>query len=246
MEDFTGQTIIVTGGTRGIGRSIVEHFLSASANVIATYNSNDDDAMQLKKDNDKYSSNLDIQKFDVSNYEEVEIFYKYIEEHYKAITVLVHCSGIRRDSILGMMKFEDWEKVLNVNLTGTFNMCKFSVMNMMRQRYGRIIIITSPAAQFGFYGQANYSASKAGQIGLMRSLSKEVATRKITVNCISPGFIETDFIADLNEKQRKEYLATIPLKHFGKPEDIAYSVLFLASKQANYITGTVLEVTGGL
>jgi 3-oxoacyl-[acyl-carrier protein] reductase len=145
-----------------------------------------------------------------------------------------------------MMKAEDWNRVINTNLTGTFNLCKLAVQSMMRQRYGRIITLTSPVGKFGFAGQANYAASKAGQVAFTRSLSKEVASRKITVNCVSPGFIDTDFIGDLPEEQKKFYKDQIPLKRFGTPEDVTYPVLFLASKESSYITGSVLEVTGGL
>ena len=160
--------------------------------------------------------------------------------------MLVNNSGIRKDADLAMMKPEDWQKVLDVNLTGAFYMSKLAVHSFMANRYGRIITITSPAGRFGFEGQANYSASKAGQIAMTRSLSKEVASRGITVNCVSPGFIDTEFLADLPEKLRKEYLASIPLKRFGTPDEVAACVLFLASREAGYITGSVLSVEGGL
>jgi len=136
--------------------------------------------------------------------------------------------------------------VMNVNLTGIFYMCKFAVMNLMRKRYGRIINISSVMERHAFEGQANYAASKAGLIALTKSLSKEVATRGITVNCISPGFIATELIQDLPDKLREAYLAKIPVKRFGSPEEVAACVLFLASKEASYVTGSNLEVTGGL
>ena len=125
-------------------------------------------------------------------------------------------------------------------------MCKLAVQNMMRKKYGRIIVITSPIGKFGFAGQSNYAASKAGQVAFVRSLSKEVASRKITINCVSPGFIDTDFIGDLSEEQKKVYLDMVPLRRFGLPEDVAHAVLFLASVESAYITGAILEVTGGL
>ena len=160
--------------------------------------------------------------------------------------MLVNNSGIRKDAVLAMMKPEDWQKVLDVNLTGSFYMSKLAVHSFITNRYGRIITITSPAGRFGFEGQANYAASKAGQVAMTRSLSKEVASRGITVNCVSPGFIDTEFLADLPEKLRKEYLASIPLKRFGTPDEVAACVLFLASREAGYITGSVLAVDGGL
>jgi len=135
---------------------------------------------------------------------------------------------------------------MNVNLSGIFYMCKFAVMSLMRKRYGRIINISSVMERYGFEGQANYAASKAGLSALTKSLSKEVATRGITVNCVSPGFIATEFIEDLPDKLREAYLARIPLKRFGSTEEVAACVLFLASKEASYVTGSTLEVTGGL
>jgi 3-oxoacyl-[acyl-carrier protein] reductase len=145
-----------------------------------------------------------------------------------------------------MMKESEWHDVLEVNLSGIFYMCKFAVMNMMQKRYGRIINITSPSGKYGFEGQANYAAAKAGIVALTKSLSKEVARRGITVNCVSPGFIATELIQDLPDETRNSYVAQVPLKRFGKPEEVAACVLFLASKEASYVTGSTLEVTGGL
>jgi len=244
--DFKGQTALVAGGTRGIGRAISEAFLKAGAKVVATYLSNDEEAKKFKKANADRANFLDIYQFNVTNYESVENFYKEVEVKYKSFEILVISSGIRSDSIVGMMKAEDWNRVIDTNLTGTFNLSKLAVQSMMRQRYGRIITLTSPIGKFGFAGQANYAASKAGQVAFTRSLSKEVASRKITVNCVSPGFIDTDFIGDLPEEQRKAYKDQVPLKRFGTPEDVTYPVLFLASKETDYITGSVLDVTGGL
>jgi len=136
--------------------------------------------------------------------------------------------------------------VIDANLTGSFNVCKFAVLHMLRRRYGRIVLVTSPARDHGFEGQANYAASKAGQVGLMHSLAREVARRGITVNCVSPGFIDTELIADLTEERRKQYLAQVPLRRFGTPEEVAYAVRALCAEHATYITGTTLEVAGGL
>ena len=245
--DFNNHTALVTGGTRGIGRAIAESFLTAGARVIATYVGNEEAASAFKAANANHSARLDVRKCDVSNYEEVELFFKAIDKSYPdGIQILINNSGVRKDAVLAMMKPHDWHDVVNVNLNGTFNMCKFGTLTMLRKRYGRIINITSPCGDFGFAGQANYAASKAGQVGLTRSLSKEVATRGITVNCVSPGFIGTDLIKDLPDKLREHYIEQVPLKRFGNPEEVANCVLFLASKDAAYITGSVLEVTGGL
>ena len=240
------QTAVVTGGTRGIGRGVSEALLKAGAKVVATYQSNEKAAKEFLESRKEYFDYLDLRQFDVTNYAQVENFFRYIEETYGEFQVLVHCSGIRIDSVVGMMNESDWRKVIDTNLTGTFNICKFAVQNMMRKKYGRIIIITSPIGKFGFLGQSNYAASKAGQVAFMKSLSKEVASRKITVNCVSPGFIDTDFITDLSKEQKQACLDMVPLRRFGSPEEVANSVLFIASTEAAYITGSVVEVTGGL
>ena len=159
---------------------------------------------------------------------------------------MVNNAGIRKDAVLAMMRESEWHDVLNVNLNGIFYMCKFAVMSLMQKRYGRIINITSPSGKFGFEGQSNYAAAKAGLVALTKSVSKEVARRGITVNCVSPGFIETDLIQDLPEELRKSYVGRVPLKRFGTPEEVAACVLFLASREASYVTGSTLEVTGGL
>jgi 3-oxoacyl-[acyl-carrier protein] reductase len=246
VHDFTGQTVIVTGGTRGIGRAICQGFLQAGAKVIASYSSNEAAAEHFRQENAQHAGRLDLRRFNVANYEEVEAFYRHVEEKHGGFEVLVSNAGVRKDSVLGMMKEADWREVVDVNLNGSFNMCKFAVMAMMRKRYGRIIITTSPMGRFGWEGQSNYAASKSGQLGLVRSLAKEVATRGITVNCVSPGFIATEFIGDLNEKAQQAYQSLIPLKRLGKAEEVAACVLFLASREASYVTGATLEVAGGL
>ena len=244
MYDFKGQTAIVTGGTRGIGRSIVEKFLRAGARVIIP--SNEAATEEFKQHNSEFAASIDVQMCDVSKYGEVEKVFEYIDKEYEGFEILVNNAGIRKDAVLAMMRESEWHDVLNVNLSGIFYMCKFAVMSMMRRRYGRIISITSPSGKYGFEGQANYSSSKAGLVALTKSLSKEVARRGITVNCVSPGFIATELIQDLPKEQREAYTAQVPLKRFGKPEEVAACVLFLASEEASYITGSTLEVTGGL
>ncbi len=246
MHDFVGQTAIVTGGTRGIGKGIAESFLKAGARVIVTYSSNDAAAAQFKQDNSEFAENIDIQKCDVSKYADVEKFFEHIDKQYEGFEILVNNAGIRKDAVLAMMRESEWHDVLNVNLSGIFYMSKFAVMSLMQRRYGRIINITSPSGKFGFEGQANYAAAKAGIVALTKSLAKEVARRGITVNCVSPGFIATDLIQDLPDELRGSYIAQIPLKRFGKPEEVAACVLFLASQEASYVTGSTVEVTGGL
>lgn len=246
MYDFNNQTAIITGGTRGIGKSIAEAFLKSGARVIVTYSLNNAAAEKFRNENSENTSNIDIQKCNVADYESVEHLFQYIDQKYGGIEILVNNAGIRKDAVLAMMQRQDWEDVIETNLSGVFYMCKFAVQNFMRKRYGRIINITSPSGKFGFEGQANYAASKAGIVALTRTLSKEVAKRGITVNCVSPGFIATELIEDLPKEQRDAYTAQVPLKRFGKPEEVAACVLFLASKEASYVTGSTLEVTGGL
>jgi 3-oxoacyl-[acyl-carrier protein] reductase len=246
MFSFKDQVVIVTGGTRGIGKTISVGFLKADAKVIAVYTSNDQKAEEFKIENSAYDEKLDLQKLDITDYNDVEKFYNYIEEKYGSVDVLVNNAGVRKDSLLGMMPNETWQFVINVNLNGTFCMSRFAVRNMIRKRYGRIINITSPSSYLGFKGQANYAASKAGQIGMSRVLSKEVAGYGITVNCVSPGFISTELLNDLDESQINEYKKMIPLGRFADPEEIAFGVLFLASKEASYITGTTLTISGGI
>ncbi len=244
MYDFNNTTVIVTGGTRSIGKAISRLFIESGARVIATYLGNTAAAEEFKSEIN--SPNLFIERFDVSDYTAVESFFADFTEKYGTLEVLVNNSGIRRDAVLAMMSPEDFNRVLQVNLGGVYNMCKFAVKEMLLNRYGRIINMTSPSGKFGFEGQCNYSASKAGMVALSRSLSKEVAKRKITVNCVSPGFIDTDLLSDLPPELVKEYKNSIPVKRFGTPEDIAHAVAFLATRESSYITGSTLEVTGGL
>ena len=246
MDDFTGQKAIVTGATRGIGRAVAEALLAAGATVIGVYGGNEAAAEDFVASCGAAADRLQLHKLDVSDYQAVELFYGKVEEEFDTVDILVNNAGIRRDGVLAMMKEEDWRRVIDVNLTGGYTMAKFAVQLMMKQKYGRIIFITSPMGRLGFAGQANYAASKAGQVGLMKSLSKEVAKRKITVNCVSPGFIATDFLQDLSEPQLKEYKKMVPARRFGTPEEVADAVLFLAGRKTAYINGSVLEITGGL
>ncbi len=244
--DFSGQKVVVSGATRGIGRAIALAFVEAGATVIGTYGGDREAARQLEQEALPFEGRLRVQRCDVAEPRQVEELFQKIEAEHDTIDVLVNNAGIRRDAVAAMMAVEDWQRVLDVNLSGTFYMSKQAILLMLKQKYGRIVHITSPMAHMGFAGQANYAASKAGQIGMMRSLAKEVAKRKITVNCVSPGFIDTDLIADLTEELRRDYKNMVPAKRFGSPGEVAAAVLFLASRNASYINGAVLEVTGGL
>ncbi len=241
---FENQTVIVTGGTRGIGRGISEAFLKNGATVIATYAGNDAAAMKFKEEIN--SDKLIVKKCDVRDESAIIEFFKELETAHPKIEVLVNNSGIRKDQVTAMMTLKEWNDVIDTNLTGTFLMSKHAVLKFMSNRYGRIVNMSSIGGALGLPGQANYAASKAGQIAISKTLSKEVAKRGITVNNVCPGFIDTELLADLPEEQRKEYMKDVPMKRFGRVEEVAAAVLFLASKEASYITGASLEIAGGL
>ena len=243
--EFEGQNVIVTGGTRGIGRAISEAFLDAGATVVANYLRNDATAHAFEETSKAKGKKLILRKFDVANYDEVGEFFRQYEEEQGVLHVLANNSAIRRDSILGTMSRDDWREVVDTNLTGTFNMCKFGMRMMITEKYGRIINVTSAMGKYGSAGQGNYAASKAGQVGFTKSIARELASRGITVNCVSPGFIDTDLIADLPEELRSAYKKQVPMRRFGTPGDVAHTVLFLASKESAYITGATIDITGG-
>lgn len=246
MKNFNEYTVIVTGGTRGIGRGISEYFLKSGSTVVATYAGNDQAAQEFLAENQMHEGRVFTQKFDVSQPEQVKEFYQYMDDKFDSVEVLVNNSGIRQDALMATMSDEQWNKVLQINLTGTFNMTREIITRFMKPRFGRIINISSIGGQLGLPGQANYAASKAGQIALSKSLSKEVAKRGITINNVLPGFIDTELLDGLPEEQIKEYKKQVPMKRFGKVEEVAAAVKFLASPEAGYITGACLEISGGL
>jgi 3-oxoacyl-[acyl-carrier protein] reductase len=246
MEDFSGKTVVITGATRGIGGAITHNFLKAGARVIGVYASNTEAATRFQADHEGFASRLDLVQCDVASENQVASLFAKIEENYERLDILVNNAGIRKDAVLALMTSNQWRQVLDTNLTGTFLMAKQAVLLMMKHKYGRIINITSPVAHIGMPGQANYAASKAGQVALTKTLAREVAKKKITVNCVSPGFIATDFINTLDQDLLVEYKKMVPMKRFGTAQEVADAVLFLASSRATYITGTVLDVNGGL
>ncbi len=246
MFNFDNQHVIVSGGTRGIGAGITEQFLKSGATVVVTYSGNDEAANAFKDKNSQFGNKLILKKFNVSNTQEVEAFFTEIEKEIPSLEILVNNAGIRRDQIIASLNEGDWDAVIDTNLKGTYNMTRFAVLAMMKNRYGRIINMSSVGGKLGLPGQANYAASKAGQIALSLSASKEVAKRNITINNVCPGFIETELLKDLPEDQIKEYKSQVPMKRFGKVEEVAHAVLFFASKEASYITGATLDIAGGL
>ncbi len=246
FEEFKDKVVVVTGGSRGIGKAIVLKFASLGAKVVFNYASNDEAAKKVIEEGKDYSGTIECFKLDVSNFPQVCEFFEKIFDKYGAIHILVNNAGITRDTLLARMKEEEWDAVINVNLKGVFNCCKAIISNMMRQRWGRIINIGSVIGSMGNAGQVNYAATKAGIVGFSRSLAKEVASRGITVNVVAPGFIDTDMTAKVPEKIKDQILKAIPVGRFGKADEIANAVSFLATESASYITGEVLHINGGL
>lgn len=244
--DFQNQNVLVTGATRGIGKAIATSFLKTGARVIGIYGGNEKAADQFRDEVGSLADHLILRKCDVSSQAEVADLFQFLDETIGTLDVLVNNAGVRRDSVLALMSNEDWQQVIDINLTGTFYMAKQAVLIMMKKKYGRIINITSPVSYLGFAGQANYAASKAGQVAMTKTLAKETAKKKITVNCVSPGFIHTDLLDDLTDEKLSDYKKMVPMRRFGTTEEVADAVLFLASPSSSYITGAVLEVNGGL
>jgi 3-oxoacyl-[acyl-carrier protein] reductase len=243
---FKGKSVVVTGGSRGIGRSIALEFGKKGANVVINYVSSDIEAAKVAEEINNLGGNAILVKGDVSSFEEGK---KLIDETVKVfgtIDILINNAGITKDGLIMRMKEEHFDKVLDINLKGVFNTCKSAVSYMIKQRSGKIINISSVVGIVGNAGQANYAASKAGVIGLTKSIAKEVGSRGITANVVAPGFIKSDMTDVLNDKVKEGMLGLIPLGRLGEVEDIAKTVVFLASEGGNYITGQVINVDGGM
>ncbi|EOU1699918.1 3-oxoacyl-[acyl-carrier-protein] reductase [Clostridium perfringens] len=237
---------IVTGGTRGIGRAIALKLADHGANIVINYRNSDKEAEELKSILEEKGVKVLTVKCDISNFEDSKNLMDKCKEVFGKIDILVNNAGITKDTLIMRMKEEDFDNVIDVNLKGTFNCAKHASAIMLKQRFGKIINMTSVVGIAGNAGQVNYAASKAGVIGLTKSLAKELGSRGITVNAVAPGFINTDMTASLSEKVKEEASKNIPLKRLGDPEDVANLVGFLASDAANYITGQVINVDGGM
>jgi len=246
MTEAADRVVVVTGGSRGIGRAICAALSAPGTTVHFNYNSNIDAARATAEAIEAAGGIAVYRQVDVSSESAVADYLGTILKDAGRIDVLVNNAGITRDGLLVRMKGADWDAVMDVNLKGTFNCMKIAAKAMMKQRYGRIVNISSVVGVAGNPGQANYVASKAGIIGLTKAVARELASRNITVNAVAPGFIETDMTGDLNEKARAAMIAQIPMGRIGSPADIAGVVAFLVSPAADYITGQVIHVGGGM
>ena len=235
---MTKKNIFISGASRGIGKSMAQHFAKSNFNVVGTSRNN------FKFDNDL--ENLLPIKLDVTSRNDVKDCFDELKSKNLLPDILINNAGITADQLFLRMSDDDWDNVINTNLTGTFNLTKIFLKNMIKNKFGRIINISSISGLMGNPGQVNYSSSKAALNGFTKSLAKEVGSRNITVNCVAPGFIDTDMTSYIGDNERNEILKQIPLNKFGLPEDISKLVMFLMSDDASYITGQTISIDGGL
>lgn len=243
---LTGKIAVVTGASRGIGREIAVTLASKGATVVVNYNGSAAKAEDVVKAIEAAGGKAEAVQCNVSDYEKAAELMDYVVKQYGRVDILVNNAGITRDNLLMKMSEEDFDAVLNTNLKGAFNCVRHVARQMLKQKAGRIINISSVSGVLGNAGQANYCASKAGLIGLTKSVARELASRGITVNAVAPGFIDTEMTQVLPDAVKAAATEQIPMKHFGETKDIANTVAFLASEDARYITGQVISVDGGM
>ena len=241
MINFKNKKIIITGATGGIGNALVKKFLSLDGEVLAT-GTNSEKLSELKKE----FPTLNVLKFDISDHSKIEEFIENAATQLGGIDVVINNAGITRDNLSLRMKDEEWKKVIDINLTSTFQICKYSIKKMLKGKYGRIVNITSIVGHTGNLGQANYSASKAGTVAMSKSLAIEYAKKNITVNCVSPGFIKSKMTDNIIESMKAVLTSRIPMNRLGTGEDVSNTVAFLSSDAASYITGETIHVNGGM
>ena len=241
MINFKNKKILVTGATGGIGRDIVKKFISLEGNVVAT-GTNIEKLDLLKKDFPK----VNVIKFDISDHSKIEEFIDNASTQLTGLDILINNAGTNVDNLSLRMKEEEWKKVIDINLTSTFLLSKYAIKKMLKNKFGRIVNITSVVGHTGNLGQSNYSASKAGIIGMSKSLAIEYAKKNITVNCVSPGFIVSNMTMNIAEKVKLYLTSRIPMGKLGTGEDVSNCVAFLSSEQSSYITGETIHVNGGM
>ena len=246
-KQFSGKTAIVTGGSRGIGKAIALELARRGANIAFNFVRSQEEADRLKAELESMGVKAFAAQCDVANTESAAEFVKKVTEEFGTIDYLVNNAGITRDTLVLRMKEEDWDSVIDTNLKGAFNFCKAVLRPMMKNANGGSILnISSISGVVGMLGQANYSASKAGMIGLTKAIAKEVASRNITVNALAPGLIETEMASEMNDEYREKILAQIPLGRLGTSQEIAEIACFMLSDSAKYMTGQVIQPNGGL
>jgi 3-oxoacyl-[acyl-carrier protein] reductase len=243
---LSGRVALVTGASRGIGQAVALALADEGIEVYINYRSQGDAAEDTRRDIEARGGTARLAQFNVSNPDEVKSGIKAILDQSGRLDILVNNAGITKDTLVPVMKESQWNEVIQTNLTGTFLLTKTAVRPMMKARFGRIVNIASVAGQYGNPGQSNYSAAKAGVIGFTRSVARELADRNITANAVSPGLIDTDMAEDISVEIRNGIIKRIPLGRIGAPEEVANAVLFLVSDHAQYITGQVIGVSGGL
>ena len=243
---LSGKTAVVTGASRGIGKAIALKLASQGAAVVVNYNGSEEKAREVEQEIQAQGGTASVYQCNVADYGQCETFIQDVIKQYGRLDILVNNAGITKDGLLMKMTEEDFDQVMDINLKGAFHTIRFASRQMLKQKSGRIINMSSVSGVAGNAGQANYAASKAGLIGLTKAAGRELASRGITVNAIAPGFIETDMTSVLPEKVKEASVAQIPLGTFGKPEHVAAAAAFLASEEAGYITGQVLHVDGGM
>ena len=241
-----GKCAVITGASRGIGKCIATKFAKEGANVVINYRNNEEEALKVKQELEGLGPQVLVVKADVSELKQAENLIKEAKKEFGRVDILVNNAGITKDNLIIRMKEEDFDSVIKTNLKGAFNCLKAVTPIMLKQKYGKIVNMASVVGVVGNPGQVNYCASKAGLIGMTKSLAKEIGSRNITVNAIAPGFIDTDMTKILSDDQKKKILSQIPLNKFGNVEDIANVALFLGSENSNYITGQVIHVDGGM
>lgn len=246
QQHFQGRVALVTGASRGIGREIALAFARSGANVVVNYLSSENAARDIVEEIEKMGRNAIALQADVRNAQEVGRMNSAAKDRFRQIDILVNNAGITRDKPVTLMKEDDWVNVLDTSLKGAFNCIKTIGRDMMRTRYGKIINISSDAGLLGDVMRANYSSAKAGMIGLTKATARELAGSGVNVNAVAPGIIQTDMTAGMPDPRRNALVDMIPQRRFGAPEEVAAAVLFLASNDADYITGQVLSVDGGL
>ncbi len=241
MINFKGKKILITGATGGIGNALVKKFLSLDGTVLAT-GTNTEKLDSLKKE----FPNISVLKFDISDHSKIEDFIENVSSQLVGLDVLVNNAGITMDNLSLRMKDEEWKKVIDVNLSSTFYLCKHAIKKMLKNKYGRIVNITSIVGHTGNSGQANYSASKAGMVAMSKSLAIEYAKKNITINCVSPGLIQSKMTDKIVESIKAVLTSRIPMSKLGTGEDVSNTVAFLSSDAASYITGETIHVNGGM